>query len=83
MPPQQGQCSRGAIAHDPGQRRRDGDRARPHSAAAVSLPPRHRRAAAFSPAAERLAIAADDEIVIIAVSNPPAILGRFAAPNDG
>ncbi|MCY1060170.1 hypothetical protein [Nannocystis sp. SCPEA4] len=40
-------------------------------------------AAAFSPAAERLAIAADDEIVIIAVSDPPTIVGRFAAPNDG
>ncbi|WAS95544.1 hypothetical protein [Nannocystis punicea] len=37
-------------------------------------------AAAFSPAADRLAIATDEEIVVIAVSDRPAIVGRFAAP---
>jgi len=37
-------------------------------------------AAAFSPAADRLAIATDDEIVVITVSDRPAIVARFAAP---
>ncbi|MDC3955222.1 hypothetical protein KEG38_15260 [Polyangium jinanense] len=38
-------------------------------------------AAAFSPAADRIAIATDEEIVIISVSHEPAIIGRFAAPD--
>ncbi|MDI1442638.1 hypothetical protein [Polyangium sp. 6x1] len=39
-------------------------------------------AAAFSPAADRIAIATgDDEIVVISVGDAPAILSRFAAPD--
>ncbi|MDI1428635.1 hypothetical protein [Polyangium sorediatum] len=38
-------------------------------------------AAAFSPAADRIAIATDEEIVLISVSDAPAVLGRFAAPD--
>ncbi|HVK63965.1 MAG TPA: hypothetical protein VM694_05810 [Polyangium sp.] len=38
-------------------------------------------AAAFSPAADRIAIATDEEIVLLSVSDTPAILGRFAAPD--
>lgn len=37
-------------------------------------------AAAFSPAVDRLAIATDEEIVVITVSDRPVIVGRFAAP---
>lgn len=43
-------------------------------------------AAAFSPAADQVAIATDtptgEEIVLISVSDRPAVVGRFTAPND-
>jgi hypothetical protein len=39
-------------------------------------------AAALSPAADRLAIAVADEIVLVRVSRAPAILARFPAPTE-
>ena len=39
-------------------------------------------AAAWSPAADRIAIATDEEIVILCVSHEPAVIGRFVAPDS-
>ena len=38
-------------------------------------------AAAFSPAADRIAVAVDEQIILISVTERPAVLASFAAPN--